>query len=60
MPDTPDRNDATPPHPTSPSKVIQGPADDSWKDFWKHGSKTPVEAVENDRRKNPVPPDLKR
>ncbi len=48
------RNDATPLQPNSPSKVIQGPVDDSHRDFWKHGSKTPAEAIKNDRRKNPV------
>ena len=44
--------------PFSPSKVIDGPAKDSWRDFHKRGSSTPGEALSDDPRKNPVPPGL--
>jgi len=44
------------PAPVSSSRVIQGPADDSWRDWHKRGSQTPGEAVAADPRKRPPAP----
>jgi hypothetical protein len=45
----------TMPQPFTPT-IIQGPADDSRRDFAKSGSSTPAEALANDPRKHPVTP----
>jgi len=46
------------PRPYSPSKVIQGPATQSWDEFGKTAATTPQEALLKDPRKISVNPKL--
>jgi len=58
MPEFQDAGRPNPDAPFPPSKAIDGPAQDSRRDFHKRGSSTPGEALSEDPRKNPVPPGL--